>query len=137
MFCAIPLGTRERVAEALSVPRNPTGSLWIASTGTTLPLDANAGVNAANAAAYLFARPNRVNINNGVNNYGLRTPQYRTGEKTQFAGIVYTQVITSPEIVPGRLLISTKKKPSRVRTSKSTSFIEPSSATNSKFDQAR
>ncbi len=51
--------------------------------------------------------------------------------------VVQTQPWASPSIVPGRLLISTSRRPAGVRTSKSTSLTRPSSSTNSKFDHAR
>ena len=47
------------------------------------------------------------------------------------------QVPASPNSRPGRLLISIRKKPCGVKTSRSTSLMLPSSAMNSKLDQAR
>jgi len=47
------------------------------------------------------------------------------------------QVPTSPRKRPGRLLISIRKMPCGVNTSKSISLMLPSSPTNSKLAQAR
>ena len=49
----------------------------------------------------------------------------------------HVHVPASPESRPGRLLISIRKKPKGAKTSRSTSFTEPSRAMNSKSDQAR
>lgn len=53
-----------------------------------------------------------------------------------FPSCCQIQVPASPRMMPGRLLISTRKKPTGVKSRRSTSLMLPSSAMNSEFAQA-